>query len=68
MSEIKNILQVRDLLRRFGIAIYTGDRMGDYEMMEDEIRELYKEKLLEIQEFSSAMSVLKREKESFKNR
>jgi uncharacterized protein YqgQ len=68
MNEIKNILQVKDLLRRFGITIYTGDRMGDYEMMEDELRELYTEKLLELQEFSSAMSVLKREKESGKNR
>jgi uncharacterized protein YqgQ len=60
--EIKSVMDVKDLLRHFGTIIYTGDQLGDYEMMEDEIRELYLEKMIDLEQFQGAMTVLKRAK------
>jgi uncharacterized protein YqgQ len=65
MGEIKTVSDVQALLRRFGIVIYMGDRLSDYEMWEDELRELYHEKLIEREEFSAAMSVLKQAKNAY---
>ncbi|AMA74773.1 DUF910 family protein [Aneurinibacillus thermoaerophilus] len=59
---MKTILDVKALLRRFGIVIYTGDRLTDYELLEEEVRELYQEKLINITEFRAAMTVLQRAK------
>jgi uncharacterized protein YqgQ len=62
MNEIKNILDVKALLRRFGIVIYMGDRLTDYEMWEEELRELYQEKIIDIEEFRAAMLILQQAK------
>ena len=35
MFSIRTMEDVRRLLKRFGIWIYTGDRLGDLEMMEE---------------------------------
>ncbi|MFT9848134.1 YqgQ family protein [Aneurinibacillus sp. REN35] len=62
MNEIKTILDVKALLRRFGIVIYMGDPLTDYEMCEDELRELYHEKVIDMDEFRAAMTVLQQAK------
>ncbi|MED3660732.1 YqgQ family protein [Ureibacillus terrenus] len=58
---MKNILDIRNLLKRYGSFIYTGDRLGDLMMMEDEIRELYKSQLLDPKEFQSALLIIRNE-------
>ncbi|WP_439644900.1 YqgQ family protein [Aneurinibacillus tyrosinisolvens] len=65
MDEIRTVSDVQALLRRFGIVIYMGDRLSDYEMWEDELRELYQEKLIELGEFSAAMNVLKQARNAY---
>ncbi|MBN6188168.1 DUF910 family protein [Aneurinibacillus sp. BA2021] len=62
MDEIKTILDVKALLRRFGIVIYMGDPLSDYELCEDELRDLYHEKMIEPNEFRAAMTVLQQAK------
>lgn len=65
--EIKSVFDVKDLLRQFGIVIYTGDPLGDYEMWEDELRELYAEKMIDLDQFQQAMTVIKRAKSAYRN-
>ncbi|GAB7389075.1 hypothetical protein BSNK01_29130 [Bacillaceae bacterium] len=55
--------QVKELLRRFGVVIYTGDRLGDLLLMEDELKELYQQGMLEEEEFRSAMLQIRRERQ-----
>ncbi|WP_042223457.1 YqgQ family protein [Oceanobacillus manasiensis] len=39
---MKTIYDVQQLLKRYGTFIYTGDRLGDLELMDMELTELYK--------------------------
>ncbi|MDG5788738.1 YqgQ family protein [Evansella sp. AB-P1] len=34
--------ELQQFLKKHGTIIYTGDRLGDIELMEEEINELYK--------------------------
>lgn len=53
---------LKAFLRRWSLFIYTGDREGDYLMIEDEIRELYQAKLIDKEEYSEAIRALAEEK------
>ncbi|MGD7043969.1 YqgQ family protein [Jeotgalibacillus proteolyticus] len=55
------ILDVQQLLKRFGIFVYIGDRKTNLEMMEVEIKELYHSNLINIQEFQKAVLLLRSE-------
>lgn len=66
--EIKSVLDVKDLLRQFGIIIYTGDQLGDYEMWEDELRELHREKMIDLEQFQEAMQVIRQAKSAYRQR
>lgn len=55
------MLDIRNLLRQYGSFIYTGDRIGDLMMMEDEIRELYKSQILDVKEYQSALLIIRNE-------
>ena len=58
---MKSMKDIYDLLKHYGTFIYTRDRRGDILLMEDEIRELYKSKVLEPRDFQSAMLILRQE-------
>jgi len=58
---MKTVLDIRNLLKQYGSFIYTGDRLGDLMMMEDEIRELYKAQVLDVKEYQSALLILRHE-------
>ncbi len=58
---MKTMKDIYDLLKQYGTFIYTRDRIGDLLLMEDEIRELYKAKVLEPKDFQSAMLLIKQE-------
>lgn len=45
-----SFLDVKDLLRTFGIVIYTGDAVADCMLMEDELKELYQAGLIHDQD------------------
>jgi len=59
---METILDIRNLLKRYGIFIYTGNRMGDLELMEEEIRQLYDSNIIDQKTFQLALLILKREK------
>ena len=55
------MIDVYDLLKRFGTFIYTGDRIGDLELIEDEIKELYKSKMIEQKQYQAAILIIRYE-------
>lgn len=58
---MKTIYDIQQLLKRFGTIIYTGDRVADLQLMDDELRELYKSQLIELKEYQMALFLLKQE-------
>lgn len=65
-DKMKTMLDVRNLLKRFGIFIYTGDRKGDAELMEMELTELYNQGLVMKDEYLQARVLLLKEKEKYR--
>lgn len=60
MKQSMSFLEVKELLRSFGIVIYTGDAIGDCLLMEDEIRELHEAGLIgDPDVFSSALMAVR---------
>jgi len=55
---IRTMEDVRRLLKRFGIWIYTGDRLGDLEMMEEELEEMHRLGLIDKDTYLSARRVI----------
>ncbi|HJV45936.1 MAG TPA: YqgQ family protein [Bacillota bacterium] len=54
-----SFLQTKDLLRSFGILIYTGDAIGDCLLMEDEIKELHEAGLIDSDIFRAALMAIR---------
>ena len=63
---MKSMLDVLDILKQYGIYIYTKDRIGDLYLMEDEIKELYKSKFIDMKDFQVAMLILRQEEQRLK--
>ncbi|MFZ3577842.1 YqgQ family protein [Virgibacillus sp. DJP39] len=58
---MKTVHDVRQLLKKFGTFIYIGDRIADLELMEDEVKELYQNAFISVQDYSTATLILKKE-------
>ncbi|WP_456274047.1 YqgQ family protein [Bacillus sp. AK031] len=58
---MKNMYDVQQLLKKYGIFIYLGDRNADLEMMQEEVRELYQSGLVSIDEFQKSILILRSE-------
>ena len=58
---MKSMIDIYDLLKKFGTFIYTGDRLGDLMLIEDEIRELYKSQVLDVKDFQTALLIIRQE-------
>lgn len=52
---------VQQLLKRYGIFVYVGDRLADLELMEAELKDLYDSKLLDIKDFQQALLIVRQE-------
>lgn len=63
---MKTMIDIYELLKQFGIYIYTGDRIGDLELIEDEVKELYKTRLLESKDYQTAMLIIRQEERRVK--
>ncbi|WP_252502946.1 YqgQ family protein [Sporosarcina sp. Marseille-Q4943] len=58
MTDFFDVLQ---LLKRFGIFIYTGEQKTDIEMMMSEVKELYDNGLIMKEDYMPALLILKKE-------
>jgi len=60
-QKIKTLYDVQQLFKMYGIYIYLGKRIYDIELMEIELRNLYKAGLVDDQIFRTALLVLRYE-------
>ncbi|PIC65389.1 hypothetical protein CSV79_01850 [Sporosarcina sp. P13] len=58
MNEFYDVLQ---LLKKFGVIIYTGNKRQDSIVMESEVKELYDHQFIDKQTYLQALLVLRRE-------
>ncbi|HEM2740105.1 MULTISPECIES: YqgQ family protein [Streptococcus] len=58
---MKRLYDVQQLLKRFGIIIYMGNRLYDIEMMQIELNRVYQAGLLDRLDYMAAELVLRRE-------
>lgn len=58
---MKRLYDVQQLLKRFGIIIYMGNRLYDIEMMQIELNRVYQAGLLDRMDYMEAELVLRRE-------
>lgn len=59
---LKTMLDVRNLLKQYGIFIYTRDRIGDLELMQIEISELFDNKMILSADYHSALLIIRQAK------
>lgn len=62
LNKLKTMWDVQQLLKRYGIFVYVGDRLADLDLMEAEIKDLYDSKLLEVKDFQQAVLILRQER------
>jgi uncharacterized protein YqgQ len=60
--EMRTLYDVQQLLKKFGIIVYIGDRLADLELMELELRQLYQARVLENREYETALLIIRQEK------
>jgi len=58
---MKTIYDVQQLLKKYGTIIYVGDRLADLELMEEEVKELYKAQLIDTKDYQMAILLLRQE-------
>lgn len=58
---MKTLYDVQQLLKRFGIFVYMGNRLYDIEMMKIELLQIYQAGLLDKLDYIQAELILRRE-------
>ncbi|EIT85162.1 hypothetical protein A374_10480 [Fictibacillus macauensis ZFHKF-1] len=56
---MKTVYDVQQLLKRYGIFVYTGHPKGDLELMQEELRGLYDMRLITIADYQKAVLILR---------
>ncbi|RBW70560.1 DUF910 domain-containing protein [Bacillus taeanensis] len=68
VKSVKTVFDIQQVLKGFGTIIYTGNRLADLELMEEELRELFQTKLIDVKVFQQALLLLKSEQEKEKRK
>ena len=63
---MKSMIDIYQLLKQYGMYVYTGDRFGDLELILDEIKELYKSKMIEPDVYQTAVLIIRQEERRLK--
>lgn len=58
---LTDFLSVVKLLKRFGLFIYTGNKLDDIDLIRDEVKELYDNGLLLKEDYLRAILILREE-------
>jgi len=64
---VKDIYDVRQLLKRFGVFIYIGNREADLDLMEEEIRELFHISCISNQVYQESLLLIRKEKRNLQD-
>ncbi|RXI99462.1 DUF910 family protein [Anaerobacillus alkaliphilus] len=58
---MKTMYELRQFLQKHGAFIYTGDRAGDLELFEMELRQLYEWNMIDVLTLQQGLLILKKE-------
>ncbi|MCP3764230.1 YqgQ family protein [Domibacillus sp. A3M-37] len=58
---MRTIFDVQQLLKRYGVFVYIGNRVADLQLMELELKELYRSQLVEPKEYQMALLLLRQQ-------
>lgn len=58
---MKTIYDVQQLLKRYGVFVYMGNRVADLQLMEVELKEIYQSQLIESKEYQLALLLLRQQ-------
>ncbi|HJF30199.1 MAG TPA: YqgQ family protein [Sporosarcina psychrophila] len=58
---MRDFLAVLQLLKRFGIHVYTGNRKDDIDMVQSEVKDLYDNGLILKEDYLKAVLILRSE-------
>ncbi|MFC4711989.1 YqgQ family protein [Planococcus dechangensis] len=56
---MKDLYDVMQLLKRYGTIIYTADFPSDLDLMEEDLRDLYRSDFITAREFGGALAILR---------
>lgn len=59
---MKNLYDVMQLLKSYGTIIYTADPKADLDLMEEEVKELYRLQFISAQDYATAIMILREKK------
>lgn len=65
---MKTIYDIQQHLKKFGTFIYLGDRLAELELMEEEVRELYRAQCMSTEDYQMAILLLRGEIARMKDR
>lgn len=65
---MNTLYDVMQLLKRYGTVIYTADYRADLELMEDEIKELYRMQFISAKDYATAMLILRQKKTEYEKK
>lgn len=63
---MKNFYDLQKLLKNYGIVIYMKDKKQRLDLIEFEVRELYRVNVIEKNEFLLAIAIINKEREELK--
>ncbi|SDY54497.1 Uncharacterized protein YqgQ [Evansella caseinilytica] len=55
---------LQQMLKKFGTIIYTGTRIGDLDLMEEELKELYRLGIIDPDVYRDGLLVVKNERQA----
>ncbi len=58
---MNSMYDLRQFLQKYGAFVYTGDRLGDLELFEMELRQLYEWNMIDAKSFQQGIMILKKE-------
>ncbi|OIJ16084.1 hypothetical protein BKP35_03640 [Anaerobacillus arseniciselenatis] len=58
---MNSIYDLRQFLQKCGAFVYTGDRLGDLELFEIELKQLYEWNMIDVKTFQQGMLIIKKE-------
>ncbi|OXS80400.1 YqgQ family protein [Domibacillus enclensis] len=58
---MRTIFDVQQLLKRYGVFVYIGNRVADLQLMELELKQLYQSQLVEPKEYQMALLLLRQQ-------
>lgn len=64
---MNTVYDVMQLLGKFGIYVYTGDRQADFILMESELKDLHELGLIMKEDYITAILVLKKASHLFES-